>query len=88
MKSVYHVLKDNKDNMAKKQVGESSIGLNDRLKWLDIWKQKNQPKVLQFLWRLAKGRGIDIDALCPMCRRLDEDNGHLFLKCKAVKQCW
>jgi len=36
-----------------------------------------------------KRRGIkDIDTRCPMCGRLDEDGGHLFLKCKMVKQCW
>jgi len=23
-----------------------------------------------------------------MCGRLDEDSGHLFLKCKSVKQVW
>lgn len=23
-----------------------------------------------------------------MCGRLDDDSGRLFLKCKAVKQCW
>lgn len=31
---------------------------------------------------------MDADTICPMCNRLDEDGGHLFLKCKAVKQCW
>jgi hypothetical protein len=24
----------------------------------------------------------------PMCACLDEDSGHLFLKCKSVKQVW
>jgi hypothetical protein len=28
------------------------------------------------------------DTLCPMCHRLDEDVGHLFFKCKEVKECW
>jgi hypothetical protein len=27
------------------------------------------------------------DTLCPMCHRLDEDVGHLFFKCKEVKEC-
>ncbi|KAF8762953.1 hypothetical protein HU200_008799 [Digitaria exilis] len=32
-----------------------------------------------------KHRGIqDVDTRCPVCRRLDEDGGHCFLKCKIV----
>ena len=31
---------------------------------------------------------MDIDTRCPVCRRLDEDGGHCFLKCKKMKQCW
>ena len=26
-----------------------------------------------------------LDTLCPACRRLDEDGGHCFLKCKLVR---
>ncbi|CAO1947587.1 unnamed protein product [Urochloa humidicola] len=34
-------------------------------------------------------RGIkDVDTRCPVCRRLNEDGGHCFLKCKFVKRCW
>ncbi|GJN13484.1 hypothetical protein PR202_gb00193 [Eleusine coracana subsp. coracana] len=99
VKSAYHVLKDEQDSRTKKQVGESSTGttsLNNE--WSSIWKQQAQPKVLQFLWRLAhnslplrrsiKRRGMDTDTICPICHRLDEDGRHLFLKCKGVKQCW
>ena len=52
-------------------------------------------KVRIFLWRLAhdslptiKRKHVDLDTLCPVCRRLDEDGGHIFLKCKFVKQVW
>jgi hypothetical protein len=31
---------------------------------------------------------MQVDTCCPMCSRFDEDGGHLFLKCKDVKQCW
>jgi hypothetical protein len=51
-----------------------------------------------FMWRLAHNshpvrasiarKGIKLDTLCPMCACLDEDSGHLFLKCKSVKQVW
>lgn len=99
VKSAYHVLKDAEESKAMKQVGESSKGGNEtQLQWLSIWKQKCQSKVLQFMWRLAhnslplrrniKRRGMEADTLCPLCHRLDEDGGHLFLKCKAVKKCW
>lgn len=29
-----------------------------------------------------------IDMICPVCKRLDEDCGHCFLKCKFVQKCW
>jgi hypothetical protein len=31
---------------------------------------------------------MEIDTICPMCNRLDEDGGHIFLHCKMVKQLW
>jgi hypothetical protein len=36
-----------------------------------------------------KRRGVkDVDTRCPVCKCLDEDEGHCFLKCKAVQKCW
>jgi hypothetical protein len=29
---------------------------------------------------------MDLDTLCPMCKRLDEDGGHLFLRSKPVSR--
>jgi hypothetical protein len=50
------------------------------------------------MWRLShnslpwknnfKRRGMEIDTICPMCNRLDEDGGHIFLHCKQVKLLW
>ena len=31
---------------------------------------------------------MKIDTICCLRRRLDEDGGHLFLKCKEVKRVW
>jgi len=31
---------------------------------------------------------MKIDAMCGICGRLDEDGGHLFLKCKEVRPIW
>jgi hypothetical protein len=35
-----------------------------------------------------KRKKIELDTRCPMCWRLYEDGGHLFLHCKAVKKIW
>jgi hypothetical protein len=66
--------------------------------WNDIWSCPCPPNVRQFLWRIAHDsiphrcniarKGIDIDPLCLVCGRLNEDGAHLFLKCKGVKQIW
>lgn len=52
-------------------------------------------KIEMFIWRLAYNslpikrnvvwRGIKLDTICPVCKSLDEDCGHLFFKCKYVK---
>jgi len=57
-----------------------------------IWHLKFPNKVNMFVWRLAHNSlpvrrnvancDINIDIMCPICRRLDEDCGHLFFKCK------
>jgi hypothetical protein len=64
--------------------------------WNDIWRCPCPPNVRQFLWRIGHDsvphrcniarKGIDIDPLCLVCGRLNEDCAHLFLKCKGVKQ--
>ena len=33
-------------------------------------------------------KGVDLDTRCAVCNRLFEDGGHLFLKCKFIKQRW
>jgi hypothetical protein len=33
-------------------------------------------------------RGIEIDTLCKVCDRLNEDGAHVFLTCKGVKKVW
>ncbi|GJM98090.1 hypothetical protein PR202_ga15066 [Eleusine coracana subsp. coracana] len=51
-----------------------------------------------FLWRFAhnslpnrvnlKRRKVNTESSCPICKRFDEDYGHLFFKCKTVKAWW
>ncbi|VAH35038.1 hypothetical protein VPH35_022734 [Triticum aestivum] len=31
---------------------------------------------------------MPIDTRCPVCFRFDEDGGHIFLKCKKVRELW
>lgn len=67
-------------------------------KWKHIWQLQVPDKLSMFLWRLAhnslptrmniKRKKIELDTRCPMCSRLDEDSGHLSLKCKKVKAVW
>lgn len=51
-----------------------------------------------FVWRFAhnslpvrrnlKRRGVKTETICLVCARFDEDCGHLFFKCKQVRECW
>lgn len=76
--------------------GGSSHGMDPV--WDKIWKLDCPNKVKHFVWRLAHNshplrrnlfrRGMKIDTKCPVRDRLDEDGGHLFLKCKFAKQVW
>lgn len=66
--------------------------------WHQIWSMPCPNKIKMFVWRLAHNslafnmnlrRRIKIhDTRCFMCKRLDEDGAHLFIKCKKVKECW
>lgn len=63
-----------------------------------LWKIHYLPCVHHFLWRLAHNshpmymnihrRGVDLDNRCTVCGIFFEDGGHLFVKCKMVKQRW
>jgi hypothetical protein len=54
-------------------------------------------QIKMFVWRLthnslASGMkimrlGVDLDICCPVCHRLNEDGGQIFLKCKMFKAC-
>jgi len=67
-------------------------------RWGKLWQLNITNKIKMFLWHFAHNslplrrniarRGVELDTRCPICYRLDEDCGHLFFKCKAVKQCW
>lgn len=95
VKSAYQVYVTNRDNAT---VATTSEPVQEVIEWKKIWTVPCQPKVNQFLWRLAhnslpvklniKRRGIECDTLCVCCRRLDEDGAHLFIRCKEAKKIW
>jgi hypothetical protein len=100
VKSAYHVLEDEAELMRTRQKGESSSppnGTGGNI-WKKIWRLPGPPKIKQFVWRVAHNslalkqnigrRGIRLDTRCPVCFRFDEDGGHCFIKCKAIRQCW
>lgn len=101
VKSAYHVLEDEEEIKKNKQRGESAAQARKPVSssvWNKIWKLPGPPKIKQFLWRVAHNslafkqnigrRGVELDTRCPVCYRYDEDGGHCFMKCKAVRQCW
>lgn len=66
--------------------------------WRKPWSMPLPNKVFHFLWRLAtnslplrtklQNRGMKVDTRCPICYRLDVDEGHCFIQCKKVKEIW
>ena len=101
MKSVYHVLDDEKNRIRTHQGGQCSSTCSANNKgtvWRQLWRLPCPPKIKHFMWRLARNslplkmniqrRGMKLDTRCPVCYRLDEDGGHCFLKCKFVRRCW
>lgn len=80
------------------EVGQANRDSDNSFRWSSIWHAPCPNKVKQFLWRMAhnslplctnlKRKGVDIDTLCPVCKRRDEDGSHLLFQCKQVKQLW
>jgi hypothetical protein len=66
--------------------------------WNQIWNLKCPRKIRQYILRFTHNtlavnrnlerRGIELDTRCIMCNRYIEDGGHLFFKCKCVKDVW
>jgi hypothetical protein len=94
VKSAYRIYIKKRDA----NTGSSSAQQEEKMHWKKIWALPCLPKIKQFVWRLAhnslplmmsiKRRGIECDTRCVCCQRLDEDGGHLFLKCKEMKELW
>ena len=97
VKSAYVLGTKSRDHQNSRDTSTSYAEGRD-FDWSKIWKLNVQNKIKMFVWRMAHNalqvklniarRGVDLDTRCPMCLRSDEDSGHLFFKCKAVKLCW
>ena len=76
----------------------SSSNVPSKELWVGIWKQKTQPKVKHFLWRVCAGSLPTMDALhkrrcstvdvCQRCRNGPETIEHMLLLCEPVKRLW
>ena len=100
VKSAYKLAVQRRENeMGRNAARSESLPVgNSGFRWDKIWGMEVPNKVKMFILRLVHNslavrrnllrRGVKVDTLCPMCQRLDEDPGHLFFKCKGVKECW
>jgi hypothetical protein len=98
VKSAYQLGVRLRDDALNRNASSSTTPPVQHQIWKSIWNQKFPGKVLIFLWRLThnslptklniKCKRVELDTRCPMCCRLDEDGGHIFFRCKAVKQVW
>lgn len=98
VKSAYKVHRMTESLRLSRRGAGASISSERTVFWAKLWKIDYVPKVKHFLWRLCHNtlavrrllhrRGMELDTRCCMCHRLDEDGGHLFLRCKEVKQVW
>jgi hypothetical protein len=99
VRSAYKVCRQDQLTKSKRGGASSSAPVHTKdMLWKKMWKQKCPNKVKHFLWRFAhnshplrcnlKRKKMQIDTLCPVCNRFDEDGSHLFYKCKHVRPVW
>ena len=96
MKSAYRLKRQIEEVNINGQIGNQDG--NTRMNWNAIWKLECPAKVKMLIWRIAhnslphrlnlRRKGMEIDPICPVCNRTDEDGAHLFLKCKVAKTSW
>jgi ribonuclease HI len=84
VKSTYKIAVAKREALAGRD-GSTSDGTE--FQWNKIWQLKVPNKVQMFLWRFAHS-SLPVRRNLARCKRLDEDCGHIFFKCKKVKQCW
>ncbi|CAN1804672.1 Putative ribonuclease H protein At1g65750 [Linum perenne] len=66
--------------------------------WNELWNTHLPPKVLHFMWRVARGvlplrmilrrRHIQVPETCGLCGSETESERHLFGTCEVAEDCW
>ncbi|KAK3157436.1 hypothetical protein QOZ80_2AG0122210 [Eleusine coracana subsp. coracana] len=91
VKSAYKLAVQNHDRERGRDASASGdAGPNvQEFQWHKIWQMTcpNKVKMLAVRRNLRR-RKVRSGTLCPVCRRLDEDCGHLFFNCKQDKAVW
>lgn len=82
----------------KTEIGESSFGDFRTPLWKKMWQLKILPKVRIFSWRACMNglptmlnlgrRGVNIDALCPLCGKEVESTIHALLLSGNAREVW
>jgi len=99
VKSAYKVHYEYKRRNRVRAVGAAaSSGRREDRFWKELWKITRPRKMMHFMWRFShnslalcinlKRCGMKIDTRCVLCGRYDEDDGHLFFKCKCARKIW
>jgi hypothetical protein len=97
VKSAYKLgvlLRNGKEGRDAAPSKEYPVQDGERINWKEIWQLKAPNKLKMFVWRLAHNSlahrtkiqrlGVDLDTSCPVCKRLDEDGGHIFHEIKST----
>jgi len=97
VKSAYKLAVQKRDALTGRDASSSGCagGCGSEFQWFKIWQIKSPNKVKMFIWRFAHNslpvrrnltrRGMKLDTICPVYRRLDEDCGHMFFQMQACK---
>lgn len=78
--------------------GEASDSSSEEVVWKTLWKLDVPPKIKMFGWKVCcnilptkcnlRSRGLDIEAVCPVCRKENETMLHCLRDCKPSKKFW
>ena len=96
VRSAYRVSLITQELKMVRSGGMSTIGTSwMKDTWKKIWSLHCPAKVHHFLWRFRHNshpmhmnierKGVELDTRCVVCKRYFEDAGHLFFRCKGVK---
>lgn len=66
--------------------------------WLQVWDKQLIPNISFFWWTLSHGKLLNQDKLqhrgfigpniCTLCKKENETNTHIFVKCDFIRKCW